>query len=606
LNIVRSAAKRLPSLVLENWESGLTNIDSFIEAPSVRVTRKTGADRTCNDQFLCYCGNRQCQVPLGTSFVAADASISLNMTAVSTASGRRLSDAINLPVASSSSVDVESNARYGDSGRRLSLVTASDAVSAAEVYIMFGILPPETMKFFDGAPTWTYDPKFDPTSPWAQRAMLSICEGPDGVLPSNLLVTGKECWIEDFKIWRLSQGLKFPTERFEDFNGELARFMQEHESASSSMWLNEEGKMRATTLHMRVNLGKSSWDALNTQEAWLEYIHLQNDKAHSTADKAWPTSQAWVDAEAYYEAVWSAWSIAGLAVCAVIVSGLVYTQDMTIVSIVAGISVLVCIALSFIIFCIFQWRTGPWEIIILTVFLSFSVEPALRLAHDFVRPNADFGIPTNPPDNPREEDDGVPADDLLEKFEVQEPASPPVGGTIISDDAIGPENDSIEKVKVLQGPPGAMQPPGCEEMGGLALASTSAPAEGAIVVADENAAAIVPVDYADDISSHGSSGPDKEIEDLREARVTRSVYLVNESTLSGGIKLILSGLFLLPCQFRIFSRLGAVAVVVPMVSIPCTLIVLPAVLVKFMPIRKDPDCIMCSSFLYDKARWMWT
>lgn len=127
--------------------------------------------------------------------------------------------------------------------------------------------------------------------------------------------------------------------------------------------------------------------------------------------------------------------------------------------------------------------------------------------------------------------------------------------------------------------------------------------EGAIVPATGNEL---------EVSSAGTAGTDgtaamaEEEGDKRQATIRRSIYLVSGNALAGGAKLVLTGFFLLPCQFRLFSRLGAVSIVVPLLALPCTLIVLPAVMLQFYPDRKEPDCLMVSRYLFKKASWLWT
>merc|ERR1712048_1552116 len=219
------------------------------------------------------------------------------------------------------------------------MATTSSSLTSAQVIVVYGITP-LNQDFLDGKTEWAFDSKFDPESPWTQRAMLSMCS--DAQQQENLNVLSTSCWIFDFRDWLNARGERFPVGRFGDFHSRLGSFMSDNEDASGAMWLNENGQMRATSLRFEVKLGYSSYYILEDQKLWLEYVDKQNAVAHTTADMAWPTSQSWADAEAYYEALWSAWAIAGLTCAAVVLAGLLYTYDMTLVFTVVVVALLAC------------------------------------------------------------------------------------------------------------------------------------------------------------------------------------------------------------------------------------------------------------------------
>merc|ERR1719183_1918686 len=60
------------------------------------------------------------------------------------------------------------------------------------------------------------------------------------------------------------------------------------------------------------------------------------------------------------------------------------------------VSLVCCTGLAFLMFCVFSWTVGPWEIIILTVFMGYSVEPAFRLGRDFVFGDKDEKLKEEP------------------------------------------------------------------------------------------------------------------------------------------------------------------------------------------------------------------
>eukprot|EP00929_Paragymnodinium_shiwhaense_P120132 TRINITY_DN92016_c0_g1_i1.p1 TRINITY_DN92016_c0_g1~~TRINITY_DN92016_c0_g1_i1.p1 ORF type:complete len:1327 (+),score=262.28 TRINITY_DN92016_c0_g1_i1:133-4113(+) len=546
-----SKSRQLTSLVLEHWESGVTHIEPLVQLPALRLTQQAFPDlvtipQHCVDYAVCFCGERTCQAPVG--YTGSAATMTMN---TSVASSRRLLEDLS-PV------------------RRLAGSSASSSSTTVEVVVVYGLQPPAIKwSLVEKKNAWSFDDRFNAASPWAQRAMLWMCEGEDGEggLPASLKIIESNCWIMDFRDWLVGRGEKWPVGPFLDFNEQLSRFATTHEAAASQMWLNEESQLRATSLHFKVSLSRHSWEVLADQQEWLAYVAMRNEKAFTTAHSAWPTSQAWVDAEAYQEAISGAWHVALLAFGAIVISGLLYTLDMMVVGCVLAVSLVVCIGLGFAMFCIFMWAVGPWEIIILVVFLSYSVEPAFRLGRDFVF------VPFTDEDRKKGDEDiapGVEASDAVENVGAGDAAAAAAAEGEEPDGALVPAEQPREDD------------------------------QGALVVANPNSNDM-------EISSAGtpSSAGDTE-KGTREATIKRSVYLVSGNVLAGGAKLILTGALLLPCQFRIFSRLGAVAVVVPLVAAPCTLIVLPAVMMQFYPRRDEPDCVTCNRFLISKASWLWT
>eukprot|EP00927_Polykrikos_kofoidii_P042769 TRINITY_DN36821_c0_g1_i1.p1 TRINITY_DN36821_c0_g1~~TRINITY_DN36821_c0_g1_i1.p1 ORF type:complete len:1384 (-),score=197.57 TRINITY_DN36821_c0_g1_i1:182-4333(-) len=563
-----SASRVLPSLVLENWRTGLTDIQQFVQMPTLRVELSprdlTGATSNstfeqepsvCTDFAICYCGHRACEAP--RNFAATTNTLTLNSTSARVR--RLLSDLEIERRLQQSSTPLE--------GRRLATFASVGTVASSfqdttttEVVVMYGIMPLEpSWTVGQEVPKWSYDPKFDPASPWAQRAMASMSLGKQREgLKASLNVIEVNSWIVEFRKWLLGRGEKFPVERFGNFHEQLDRFVANYQAASPHIWLDERSQMRACSLHFRVKLSESSSKILETQTAWRNHIREINEYAHSTANNAWSTSKSWVEAEAFQKSLASAWSVAGLGVLAIVLAGLAYTLDMRVVFCVTLVSIIACTVIAFVMFCCLSWSVGPWEVVVLTVFLTYSVEPAFRLCRDFVVPDSGFGATG-----------------------------------LINDDAALATDDEEAADSVEQPLPGEMHD----------------------VAAGDSMVAYVPNDQndgeaeqqqIDGVSSIGTPPEQGTSESAREARIQRSVYLVSENTLSGGTKLMLSGILLCPCEFQLFSRLGAVSIVLPLVSVPCTLIILPAIMLRFYPESKERDCVMCWKWIVSKVSWAWS
>jgi len=520
-----------PSLVYEHWESGVTYIEGLTKMPTARALQSPGVKGTpgCVERLFCFCGERQCLDPSGHK------AMTRKLVLPKYNASRRL--------------DADSVGAEGedDEGRRLSFpsMTSLSAQTAGqdtrEVVVIYGITPPVNGMLFEGTPQWSFDALFEPESPWSQRAMLAMCTD----TPAELNIVAKDCWIDDFRKWLNSQGLLFPVQRFGSFDTELKRYIGTSNSASSKMWLNTEGSMRATRLFMKIKLEEDHSVTLKSRKRWLDYVQAMNDVAVSTAS-AWVASQAWVDAEAYDEALVSTWRVTGLTLAGIFVAGFVYILDFEMLMIMVGICFVAFIYLAFFMFCLFGWEFGPWELILMCVFLTYSVEPAFRIARDFV---------SAPQKKWRNED------------EPQLAPLPPLAdftvghvGSLVVEDGTGEFGDSKD--------------------------------EGSL-------------DIPEDLTSEGSGVGDP-ADDSPEAALRRALHHQSGAVIMGSIKVFLCCWFLLPCDFRLFTRLGAVGIVVSFAQVVCTLVLLPAALLVSGRSRREPDIYPIGRFLHDKLAWVWT
>jgi len=508
-----TASQQLPSLVLEHWESGVTDVEPLLALPSMKLQGTTSLGGPCSEQVICHCGPRTCQA-LPDYSSGTPRTIRYTPTAGSSGSARRL-----LPAVHASS-------------------------RTTEVVVIFGIQPPETSRFLDGVPKWSFDSAFDPVSPWSQRAMYAICSD----VPDHLQVREQRCWIADFRRWLLDHDQEFPVRRFDNFNLQVQRYVASGDgTATGDMWLNTEGNMRATSLHMKVGHRSSSEQVLEDQKNWRQYVAEKNSKAATPASNAWATSQLWVDMEAYDEALSSAWRVCLLTVLAVALASLLYTQDFELVGGLVVLAFLIFVGSLFIMLCIFQWQFGPWEMVIMSLFLSYTAEPALHICWDFLKPAGPAAAP---------------------------PATPASGGNVAP---VAPTNGDAEPVGL----------PVCDDTEGSTSAvvrlvdapppEDEAAADGAAV------GAAIPSDGVSEASSGGPSG--KEISDVLE----RSVYITCDAVMASSVQLFLCGFMLNFCEFRLFTRVGAVAMMVPFFWVPATLLLLPAGILLSGRTRREPD-----------------
>merc|ERR1719401_708796 len=81
----------------------------------------------------------------------------------------------------------------------------------------------------------------------------------------------------------------------------------------------------------------------------------------------------------------------------------------------------------------------------------------------------------------------------------------------------------------------------------------------------------------------------------------RSVYYALSTMLAMSAKLFCCGILLLPCQLRLFTRLGAVAVLVSVFWIPITLVLFPTMILFTGRTNREPDLIRFGNFVYNEA-----
>jgi hypothetical protein len=251
------------------------------------------------------------------------------------------------------------------------------------VTVLFGISPPSDSNFLDTDPQWSYDSTFDAASPAAQRAMMSICDMGDAK-KQELNVLEVSCWLKDFRDYMESRLEKFPVCRQCNFTGAVTDFVAAYPRAAQSIWFDESGNVKATMFSFTVGPRSSVEEPLEDENRWLAHVSAMNLDAESTASQAWATSQAWVDAEAFDEALSSSWMVVLVTVALLTVAGLAYTLDLKITATIAVLTFCCGTALSFLMYCVFQWDFGPWELVITILFTCYSLEPAFRLSCVFM------------------------------------------------------------------------------------------------------------------------------------------------------------------------------------------------------------------------------
>jgi len=315
----------------------------------------------------------------------------------------------------------------------------------------------------------------------------------------------------------------------------------------------------------------------------LEQIEQE---ATSTAAGAWATSQAWVDSEAADAALGSAWQVLFSVLGVVLGVALVYTLDFKMVGLITLLGFCISTWVMFIFFCLCGWSFGPWELTTIAVFLSYSVEPALHICNDFIHP----GLPDVP--------------------DAWKPT--------IRVHALALTNGSVAEVPALEN--GASMPAIADADGTSSLAvetglgsvpgsqAESLPPPLPLPASEGNQEPPAIEDSKDQntwekVSKVSDMQPKKQ--DAPEEALKRSVHLVCKNVLWNSAKLILCGVMLLPAKFRIFSRLGGIAIVLPLLFVPTVLILLPTIILFVGRTTREPDVLQLGQFIISKTSWMW-
>jgi len=195
----------------------------------------------------------------------------------------------------------------------------------------------------------------------------------------------------------------------------------------------------------------------------------------------------------------------------------------------------------------------------MTVFLSYSVEPAFHICHDFVHPG------------------------MVERFKALRKMLD-----------VEEEEGSQPSLAIANAP----APVAAITDGGSAAESANAGEE---MNRPQEEPAVV---HPDSISEVSDVNP--KANDPVEDALVRSLHLVCKNVLVNSVKVILCGIMLLPCQFRLFHRLGALSIILPLISVPSVLILLPALILACKRTRRDPDIFLFGEIFMAKTAWMWS
>lgn len=222
---------------------------------------------------------------------------------------------------------------------------------------------------------WSYDPTFDLSNPWAQRAVRSLCEE----YPAGLLIVSSKCWIMGYILFLEDLGEPFPSR---DFNVKVLAWFPSTIQASENLWV-VDGKIAAAKVSFRINVAEDqpARTVLSHKEDWDAFLSKQNGQASFTAKNAFHTAKSWVRAEAELAIVNSTIMTILIAASAGFLGMLFFTGDPTLAFLVLLLVLGVVSGLSFFMVTLMKWKLGPVEVIALVVFVGYSVTYSLHVAH---------------------------------------------------------------------------------------------------------------------------------------------------------------------------------------------------------------------------------
>lgn len=354
LTVSRQPRQELKVLMLENWETGGIVMKPLFEMASLRSRPNQNFTHVlCEVDTYCDVGTQRCGSPDGWRLLGEAPAIA----------ARRLKLVTQTP-------------------RPLTFVPVVPAHKQLDVTVVFGILvPTSTPLVGPTAVPWKYDPDFEPQNPWAQRAMLEICEGSDSV---GLRVVNKDCWISKFRDANVMAFKRFPSRTFDE---DLRLYYSvDSVTLQQSVWF-VDGTMKACTFSFKGDFAKDGAAAktLKYKAVWDDFIAERNAAASITSSRAWHSSDSWVRAQAEVAIIASTTETIVCTVVSAALGVLIFTGDPTLMILVMVTVCGIICCLGFCMVTVLKWKIGPIEIIALVIFVGYSVTYSLHIAHDYTR-----------------------------------------------------------------------------------------------------------------------------------------------------------------------------------------------------------------------------
>jgi hypothetical protein len=354
--------QELSPMVLNEWEDGVVNLRTMTQ---IKTTMNRDEDSAaCGWQEVCFCGTYVCKMPSSANWQpvyngALHLESAINLFSSGTPASRLLQDT------NFGSVPVNMRARV-------------EVVFGLEIELS---APLVGKKDLDSS--WQFQVTYEARQPWAQRNMLTLCEG----FPQSMLVVEKRCWIDDFQKWVKDQDERFPVpaSKFDSLSMTFAQDALTGLAASKEyLWI-RNGEVRASFMSFSIDISKyaSTEVALDHMAKWDEYVDDFNREASRFAKGAFHVADLWVRAQAQAELISSTILTLALVIILAFAGMLVFTRDPILSFFVVCATISVVSGLAWFIVGLMGWSVGPIEVIALIVFIGYAVTYSLHIAHKY-------------------------------------------------------------------------------------------------------------------------------------------------------------------------------------------------------------------------------
>eukprot|EP00913_Durusdinium_trenchii_P003241 g2997.t1 len=214
-----------------------------------------------------------------------------------------------------------------DEVRQLQSVPTVAANKQIDVTVLWGIRAPRTIPLLGpNADRWSFDPTFQMpalippgprmSNPWAQRALVAMCEDgggfpgtdmsptwspdrpgvPQDTAPAELRILRKRCWIDDLRNKLRWDNKRFPSR---NFYPEVIYYAVSNLPMQEQLWIvNDEVVAASLNFYCDFAFDAGAQAVLDFKAKWDAHVDALNAVASTTGNMAWHTAQAWVSAEA--------------------------------------------------------------------------------------------------------------------------------------------------------------------------------------------------------------------------------------------------------------------------------------------------------------------
>eukprot|EP00929_Paragymnodinium_shiwhaense_P080042 TRINITY_DN41720_c0_g1_i1.p1 TRINITY_DN41720_c0_g1~~TRINITY_DN41720_c0_g1_i1.p1 ORF type:complete len:1441 (+),score=276.85 TRINITY_DN41720_c0_g1_i1:95-4417(+) len=502
------ASTALPPLVLEDWASGTVETSSYFDSSVITVSNVSAVE------VLSPAAQDDCEVTTMCFFGGSPSGTTCEMEGWTKLDGL-------FQLGSVPPLEAPERRRLEDRETEVKLPLGS----WVDVTVLWGLRAPRSTPLVGPQEEqWSFDPRFEPQNPWAQRAVYQFCAD----FPEDLKALRVTCWAESFRDYLIENGRKFPSRKFDD--DLIEWYSQASYTYQQAIWMVDR-KMSACSVRFDVRLSTSAAaeKTLEYKQSWERALKAQNVEASVTANDAWYTAQIFVQAEAQSAIVGSTTNTVLIECVCGWLGITLFTGDPGLALLVLSLVLLNISGLMFFMVFIMDWSMGPIEIVFLVVFLGYSVTYGLHLSHNYSH--------------------AVANDEQL--IEAENIARKRYGGT-----AAGSSGEA-------------------------AYASHLAADEECIT---DTRIEVTQSSEAAPLNRFGAkAAAELTPQQLRKARTRLAVLHVGGAILCSTGSTIGSTLFFLLCTMTLFLKLGLIVMTVTILSIFITLVVLPAMLMLIGP-----------------------